>query len=186
LILYRIFPRDPRAADDEPGGPLFWPRGLQGHGRHDNPDLYTCIYASEEPISPVAEALAPFRGAGELQPEMLEHGGRALALATLALPDEAPLLDLDDPRTLTAEGLRPSRVATRSRSLTQAQASRLFEEHPDAPGLRWWSSLESLWINATVFDRAAPMLALEAVERLSLDAEPLRDAAAAIGLASPQ
>src|SRR5919108_1156266 len=51
LILYRLFPREERAAEDEPGGPLWWPRGLQGDGRHDNPGLYTCMYTSETATS---------------------------------------------------------------------------------------------------------------------------------------
>ena len=182
MILHRVFPRDPRVAPDEPGGALFWPRGLQGHGRHDSRELYTCIYASEVEVSPVAEALAPFRGAAELLPEMLDRGGRPLALATLELPDDAPLVDLDEPRTLAAEGLRPSEVATRARKRTQAQAARLFEAHPRAAGLRWWSSLESLWINVTLFDRAEPLVELVGVAPLSLEAEPVREAAAALGL----
>jgi hypothetical protein len=183
LILYRLFPREERAAEDEPGGPLWWPRGLQGDGRHDNPGLYTCMYASETATSPVAEALAPFRGSGELLPEMLERGGRTLALASLSVPDDAPLLDLDDPRTLARERLRPSEVATRERTLTQAQAAALFESHGDVAGLRWWSTLESLWINVTLFERGAPLLALEGVEPMSVAAGPVHDAAAALGLA---
>jgi hypothetical protein len=183
LILHRVFPRDPRAGPSEPGGALFWPRGLQGHGRHDSRELYTCIYASEVEVSPVAEALAPFRGADELIPEMLERGGRPLALATLELRDDVPLIDLDDPRTLAAEGLRPSEVATRRRARTQPQAARLFEAHERAAGLRWWSSLEALWINVTLFDRAEPLVELVRAEPLSLDAEPVREAAAALGLA---
>jgi hypothetical protein len=182
LILHRVFPRDPRAAPREPGGSLFWPRGLQGHGRHDNPELYACIYASETRLSPVAEALAPFRGAGELDREMLERGGRPLALATLELPDELPLVDLDDPPTLGAEGLRPSQVATRRRSLTQAQAAALFDKHERAAGLRWWSSLESLWINVTLFDRAETVVTAGELEPLTPESEPVLEAASLLGL----
>jgi hypothetical protein len=183
LILHRVFPRDARAAPAEPGGPLFWPRGLQGHGRHDNPEIYACIYASEARISPVAEALAPFRGAGEVTEGMLERSGRPLALATLELPDELPLIDLDDPPTLGAEELRPSQVATRRRSLTQAQAARLFEAHGRAGGLRWWSSLESLWINVTLFDRAESVVAAGELEPLTPESDLVREAASALGLA---
>jgi hypothetical protein len=182
LILHRVFPRDPRAAPGEPGGSLFWPRGLQGYGRHDNPELYACFYASEARVSPVAEALAPFRGSGEVVPGMLERGGRPLALAALELPDEVPLVDLDEPSMLAAEELRPSQVATRRRSLTQGQAARLFEKHERVAGLRWWSSLESLWINVTLFDRAEPVMAAGEVETLTPDSEPVREAASLLGL----
>jgi hypothetical protein len=183
LILYRVFPRERRAGEAKPGGPLWWPKGLQGSGRHDNPDLYTCIYASEVAVSPIAERLAPFRGTGDLLPEMLLSSGRPLALATLSLPDEAQLVDLDDPRLLARERLRPSRVATRERATTQGQAERLFDRHPEATGLRWWSSLESLWINVTLFNRADAALAVEDVKRLAVDDEPVRDAADFLGLA---
>ena len=48
--------------------------------------------------------------------------------------------------------LRPSRVATRQRELTQPQALAAYADGADA--LSWWSSHESLWTNVTVFDRA--------------------------------
>jgi RES domain len=182
LILHRVFPRDPRAAPTEPGGSLFWPRGLQGYGRHDNPELYACIYASETRVSPVAEVLAPFRGAGEVAQAMLERNGRPLALAAIEVPDELRLIDLDDPRTLASEALRPSQVATRRWSLTQAQAARLFESHERAAGLRWWSSLESLWINVTLFDRAEPVVVAGELEPLKLESEPVQEAASMLGL----
>jgi RES domain len=182
LILHRVFPRDPRAAPTELGGSLFWPRGLQGYGRHDNPELYACIYASETRVSPVAEVLAPFRGAGEVAQAMLERNGRPLALVAIEVPDQLPLIDLDDPRTLAREALRPSQVATRRRSLTQAQAAALFDKHEQAAGLRWWSSLESLWINVTLFDRATPAVAAGELEPLTTDSEPVQEAAAMLGL----
>jgi hypothetical protein len=182
LILHRVFPRDPRAAPSEPGGSLFWPRGLQGYGRHDNPELYACIYASEERISPVAEVLAPFRGAGEVAAGMLERSGRPLALATFELPDDEQLVDLDEPRTLAAERLRPSQVATRRRPLTQGQAAALFEKHERAAGLRWWSSLESLWINVTLFDRAEGVAAARDIEPLTPRSQAVLEAAAVLGL----
>jgi hypothetical protein len=182
LILHRVYPRDPRAAPTEPGGSLFWPRGLQGYGRHDNPELYACIYASEARVSAVAEALAPFRGAGEVGDAMLERNGRPLAVAAIELPDELPLIDLDDPQTLAGEALRSSQVATRRRSLTQAQAAALFEKHEQAAGLRWWSSLESLWINVTLFDRAASAVAAGLLEPLTTESEPVQEAASVLGL----
>ncbi len=52
------------------------------------------------------------------------------------------LVDLDDPAVLATEALRPSIAATGRRRITQAYALRQFERHPDAAGLRWWSTLE--------------------------------------------
>src|SRR6201999_613623 len=98
LRLWRVLPHDPTARADHPGGPLFFPRSVQGSGRHDNPDLYGCLYASAEPLSVLVEALAPFRGTGSLDPSMLRRAHLPLALAEVELAEDgvAPL-DLDDP-----------------------------------------------------------------------------------------
>ncbi|HYV17245.1 MAG TPA: RES family NAD+ phosphorylase [Conexibacter sp.] len=182
MTLWRILPHDPQAGEIEPGGALWFPRGLQGTGRHDNRDRYGCLYLATDPVAAIAETLAPFRGTGELVEAMLMRGGRALALAALALDAQAELVDLDDPAVLLDAALRPSHVATRVRAVTQAQALRLHDERPDAAGLRWWSTLESSWINVTLFDRAAGLLAAERVEPLTLGDARVRRAAASLGL----
>ena len=185
MIAYRIFPLDSSASDAQPGGALWWPRGVQGTGRHDNPDHYACIYASESEVSAISEAFAPFRGTGSLTPDMLRRAGLPLAIAELELPDDADVVDLDDPRTLVAEGLRPSRVATARRALTQADAARMFDAHPAALALRWWSTLEGLWPNVTLFDRARAHLRLVETRTLSFETAAVRDAADFLGLALP-
>jgi hypothetical protein len=131
----------------------------------------------------VAEALAPFRGSGDLSAEMLVRGGHTLALAGLELPDDAELIDLDEPRVLRRERLRPSGVATRTRTTTQEYAERLFDAHPDALGLRWWSTLESSWINVTLFDRAARAVVSHDPERLTVKHSAVAEAAELLGLA---
>ena len=104
-------------------------------------------------------------------------GGPPLALAALELPDDAGLVDLDDPAVLTAHELRPSQVATRDRAFTQPQARALHDGHPDAAGLRWWSVYEALWANVTLFDRAGPSLRVAGMR-------PLQLADAAVGAAA--
>ncbi|MBS1843976.1 MAG: hypothetical protein JST53_06095 [Actinobacteria bacterium] len=89
MRLWRTLPFDRSAAPDEAGGALWFPRSRQSYGRHDNPDLYGCLYVAEDAISAVAEALAVFRGTGSLLTSMLERQGRPLALAELAPADEA-------------------------------------------------------------------------------------------------
>jgi hypothetical protein len=74
-------------------------------------------------------------------------------------------------------------VATRRRTLTQSYALDLFERHPAALALRWWSTLESQWANFTLFDRAAVRLSVEDVAPLRFDSPPLREAAELLGLA---
>jgi hypothetical protein len=182
VILYRAFAWNRHASHDRPDGPLWFPRTLQGAGRHDNPDDYGCLYASELAVSPVVEQLAPFRGRA-LLPEMLVRRGLPLALATVELDAPGALIDLDDPSTLAAHELRPSRVVTRRREVTQPQALALYRRHRRAAGLRWWSSFEALWANVTLFDRAVSSLRIEAVRALATDDPAVVEAAELLGLA---
>lgn len=181
MILYRCLAWNERAAPDAPDGALWFPRPYQGEGRHDNPDAYGCLYLSEAPLSCVVEQLARFRGQ-RLVPALLHRRGLPLALAELELRDGAELVDLDEPAVLRRERLRPSRVATREREVTQPQARALYEGHAKAAGLRWWSTFESLWANVTLFDRAASALELASVRTLALADEELLSAADVLGL----
>jgi len=182
VILYRCFAWNSGARERDVDGPLWFPREYQGEGRHDNPDAYGCLYLSDRPVSCIVEQLAAFRGQ-RLIAALLRRRGLPLALAHLELDDaRAPLLDLDDPTVLRRERLRPSRVATRSRVVTQPLALALFQAHPATAGLRWWSTWESLWTNVTVFDRAARALTVARVEALSLEHPAVLDAAEFFGL----
>jgi hypothetical protein len=168
LILHRCFPLHERARTRSEGGPLWFPRLHQGGGRHDNPDEYGCLYVTDREESAVVERLAPVRGSLFL-PAMLVQEGQPLALAAIELPDDRELIDLDEPRVLAREGLRPSLVATGMREVTQPQALMLHRGHADAAGLRWWSIQEASWINVTLFDRARTSLRLVEVRALTPD-----------------
>jgi RES domain len=181
VILYRCFAWDERAEQREADGPLWFPRVFQGDGRHDNPDLYGCLYLSDQTLSSIAEQLARFRGQ-RLVPSLLRRRGLPLALAELELADAALLVDLDDPLVLRRERLRPSSVATRQRATTQPQARALYERHANAAGLRWWSTYESFWANVTFFDRAASMLRVRSVRALAVDDPAVVEAADFFGL----
>jgi hypothetical protein len=181
VILYRCLAWNTRAAPESPDGSLWFPRLYQGEGRHDNPDVYGCLYLSEAPLSCIVEQLARFRGQ-RLSAALLRRRGLPLALAELDLKDDAELVDLDEPAVLRRERLRPSRVATRQRDVTRPQARALHERHPEAAGLRWWSTFESLWVNVTVFDRAASALRLSSVRALDLADEEILSAADVLGL----
>jgi hypothetical protein len=180
LILHRCFPWNERARPDQPDSPLWFPRVFQGDGRHDNPDVYGCLYLTDREASGAVEQLARFRGQ-RLIAEMLVRRGLPLALAAIELPDDAELIDLDDPVVLRRMRLRPSVVATRNRSITQPQALGAYRETNSA-GLRWWSIFESLWTNYTLFDRARPRLALQDVRALALDDAAVVKAADYLGL----
>ena len=168
MILYRCFAWNEAARHDERDGPLWFPREFQGEGRHDNPHVYGCLYLADRTLSGVVEQLARFRGQ-RLTQSLLRRRGLPLAIAELELPDRLRFLDLDDPAILKREKLRPSRVATRERTITQAQALSLYERHPDVMGLRWWSTYESLWANVTLFDRAGRDLRVKDVRALTIE-----------------
>ena len=180
MILYRCFAWRQAASAADQDGPLWFPRIFQGEGRHDNPDVYGCLYLADRPVSCVVEQFAAFRGQ-RLIPALLRRRGLPLALAEIELAGDATLLDLDDPTVLRRERLRPSLVATRDRSITQPQALELFRRH-DAAGLRWWSSWEAQWVNVTLFDRAAGMLRLASVRALALADPIVLEAADLFGL----
>jgi hypothetical protein len=182
LILHRCFPWNERARPEQPDSPLWFPRVFQGDGRHDNPDVYGCMYLTDREVSGVVEQLARFRGQRLIE-TLLMRRGLPLALAAIELPADTELTDLDDPVVLRRLGLRPSLVATRDRSITQPQALDVHRE-TSAAGLRWWSIFESLWTNYTLFDRAGPRLALQAVRTLSLDDTAVVEAAEYLGLPS--
>jgi hypothetical protein len=130
----------------------------------------------------VAESLAPYRGSGTFSPSMLTRAGLPLSISELELPDRLDVVDLDDPAVLTAEQLRPSAVATRQRRVTQLVARQLFERHAEAVALRWWSTLEASWPNATVFDRASGSLTVRRTDQLTPDHPLVLEAAAFLAL----
>jgi hypothetical protein len=181
VILHRCFAWSERAGEQDPDGPLWFPREYQGEGRHDNPDVYGCLYVADREVSAVVEQLSRFR-TQRLIPGMLERRGLPLSLAALELDDKAELLDLDDPRTLTKHALRPSVVATGNRTITQPQALELYDRLREALGLRWWSIHESLWTNVTLFDRALAHLRLASVRRLERGDPALAEAVDSLGM----
>jgi hypothetical protein len=184
VILYRCFAWDERAGERDADGPLWFPRPYQGEGRHDNPDLYGCLYLSSSALSPVVEQLARFRGQ-RLLPSLLVRRALPLAIADLELKDDAALVDLDDPVVLRRTRLRPSTVATRRRDITQPQARALHERHPESAGLRWWSTYEALWINVTLFDRAVSRVRVRSVRALGVADPVVLEAAEYFGLRTP-
>jgi hypothetical protein len=179
VILWRCFAWDGEAASGEAGAPDWFPRPFQGSGRHDNPDAYGCLYATDRAASSVVEQLAGFRG-NRLQPSFLIRRRLPLALAELDLSDDAEVVDLDDPAELVRRGLRPSQVATRRRDVTQPQALAAYERGADA--LSWWSTYEALWTNVTIFDRAAPALSVVDVRRLATDDPAVAEAVEFLGM----
>jgi RES domain len=181
VILFRCLAWDKAASSRARGGALWFPRMLQGNGRHDNPELYGCLYVSVEPVSSVAEQLQRLAGTSLEAPDLIRRG-LPLALAAIDFDESSELVDLDDPAVLVGEGLRPSRIATNDRSVTQAGAGEIHARHPGAAGLRWWSTIEALWPNVTLFDRAEELLAVGDVHPLELGDGIVIEAADYLGL----
>jgi hypothetical protein len=68
--------------------------------------------------------------------------------------------------------------------LTQEYAARIHDAREDAAGLRWWSTLESSWINVTLYDRVARRLRARPPQFLATEDDPAVAAAAELlGLA---
>ncbi|MHB1534881.1 MAG: RES domain-containing protein [Acidimicrobiales bacterium] len=113
-----------------------------GQHRIDNLDRYDTLYVSATAPGAVAERFGAFREWGDW---LLEHPRSFDArLVTFDLPDERPLLDLDDAHHLVERSLRPSRVVTRDRQVTQTWAVAAHDESRWA-GISWWSYYNPDW-----------------------------------------
>jgi hypothetical protein len=80
------------------------------------------------------------------------------ALATFEIAQSRPICNLDDAAELQAQGLRPSRVVTRDRSVTQAWATKMYQSRRFA-GVSWWSYYEPDWRNLGIWDLSAVTIA---------------------------
>lgn len=107
----------------------------------DNPAHYRVLYASDSPVGAITEAFGNHRvWTDQLFDGRPELPGSRTALAEIVASDLSAL-DLDDARTLLARELRPSRVVTRDRTVTQGWALAIFRERRWV-GIRWWSYYE--------------------------------------------
>jgi hypothetical protein len=138
--LYRVFPFDSAAAETDPGGALFVADSARN--RTSNIDMYKTFYAAGEPEAAISETL------GHLvvwRPATFTHPLGPLALATYKVDDAAAIYNLDDVDALAAIGiLRPSRVVTPDRGVTQAWARTVFTKGGYC-GVRWWSRYSADW-----------------------------------------
>lgn len=176
-MLYRVFGWLPESTPE----PLRVPRDRQGGGRHDHPDRYTALYLAREAVGAIAEAIQVFRGQELTAGALVRPDGARRALAAVDDADLPPLVDLDDPAVLVVRGLRPSRVATALRRVTQQMAGDAFDG--GAVGLSWWSTLEASWTNVTLFSERLPgPPPIVEVEPLALDHPALIEAAERLGV----
>lgn len=157
--LWRSFPWDPAAAENQPFSAAFVPPG-QGHGRFDLPgEPVGVLYLAETPDHAVAEWLARFRGTSIEETDLMRNGkARALVAVELAGSAWDGIADLCAPAVLQHHGFRPDSLAMRDRTVTQAVAAALYER--GLAGLRWWSALFGDWHTVVLFRDKIPVDAL--------------------------
>lgn len=171
--LYRVFPWIDTAELGEPGHALYV-SGPQGHGRVDNPEHYLTLYACDQSDGAIGES---FGNHEVWTPDLLEGPssvpGSQRALATIDAAD-TDVLDLDDPAALVERGLRPSRVVTRNRQVTQMWSLAIFHERRWG-GVRWWSYHNPEWGSFGLWDVAS--LRLVDVVSLADEVDRVREVA---------
>jgi hypothetical protein len=152
VLLYRVFPHLPAASAGDAGHPLYIHAAGQGHGRWDNPNLYTTMYLSPSPEAAIGET---FGNLARWTPKMLNLPalpGSVKSLATFELDEEThPLLDLDDAGVLYQRGIRPTHVVIRNRPRTQQIAADIFAEGLWS-GIQWWSYHRPQWTAVALWD----------------------------------
>ncbi len=160
------------------GHPLFlWPD--QGASRVDyQAGEYLVLYAGNSPVGAVAEAFGRFPRwtAAILSCPKSAPVGSVKALAHYR--GRPAVLDLDSPDELAARGLRPSRIVTRQRTVTQSWARSIYDEQAFG-GVSWWSYYDPDWTSFGLWD-TSDIRVQGTPELLDLDHPALLEAAASI------
>jgi len=146
MRLYRVFPWNPSAAVDTPGGALFIPSSKTG--RWDNPELCGGLYCAASPEGAVGERFAQ---QAVWRPRLFQNPVVTHALATFE-SQSLTLADFGHVPTLSKLGVtRVIDVVTRDRAVTQPLAARAYRLG-GLHGLSWWSSYVADWTNILIWD----------------------------------
>ncbi|MDR6688444.1 hypothetical protein J2Y41_004034 [Arthrobacter sp. 1088] len=111
-----------------------------------------------------------------------DYRGATRSLVTFRLPDDLPVLDLDQAFALHERGMKPTSVIERNRPATQSWALRIFNETNHAgdrlwSGVQWWSFHRPHWRILGLWDiNPIPI----SVEALSVNHPAVIDAADAL------
>lgn len=149
MLLHRVFAYLPSAPAGRPGHPGYV-HTPQGKGRLDNPDQYVCCYLSAEASGAVGEVFGDLIRWSDRMFTVPFLPGSRRALGTYSVPDDTPILDLDDAKALLDRRLRPTQVIARNRPVTQAWALGVYNERSPGgqrlwSGVRWWSYQRPHW-----------------------------------------
>ncbi len=183
MRFYRVFVHVPSAAPDEPGGALYIPP--QGSGRIDNAE-YQVLYIGDSRAGVCAEAFNYGRYRLAWSNDMLRGipmlPNSVRALAWYDVTDDAAICNLDDPKELTAQQLRPSSIVTRDYSVSQAWALRLFQSARWA-GVSWWSYHDARWASVGFWHRN--LIVNHGIEALTMNDPGILEAARLLNIAVP-
>jgi hypothetical protein len=178
--LWRVFPWDPGAAEDDRFSAAFVPGG-QGRNRFDLPgDPSGVIYFAESEEHAVAEMIQGFRNSPALLTnDDLTAWAHRLALVSATLDAEVwpGIADLCEPATLSGIGITADLPALRDRKRTRQIAADLHAgQHT---GLRWWSAFWGEWHSTILFRDRLPAGALTYGQPipLSVTSPPVTEAA---------
>lgn len=151
MWLYRVFPYLPRAAEGEPGHPLYVHPGA-GSGRVDSSDgSYRVAYYADSPAGAIGETFGDLDAWSDAMLTTPSLPGARRALASVAVPDSAAILDLDDGPNLAKRGIRPSQVVHPSHAVSREWAQRVRGEGVWS-GVRWWSFWYPAWGVVAMWD----------------------------------
>jgi hypothetical protein len=147
--LFRVFPFDPSAADNDEGGALYVP-APSAAGRIANVDLYRELYFAQQTEAAVAERFGFLFG--WYPSDFVHASGRPHTIGTYEVDNPERIFDLNDTAALARAGIeQPSNVITRDRRVTQAWARTIFG-FGSYRGVSWWSYYYPDWTVCALWD----------------------------------
>lgn len=172
--VYRVIPYIPTSKKGVPGHPLFFPENRNVH-RVDNPGHYKVAYFAADEQCAFAEKFGYQLqwNQSTLRPDKSLPKSK-WALVSYEINDISPILNMDDANNLLKLQVRPSRVVTRDRAITQAWALKVFEGKKNG-GVSWWSFYNSDWVTLGIWE--LNNLKVKKVEILSLEHAAVQPAA---------
>lgn len=149
--LYRVIPFVSQAKKGEPGHPLYFPPN-QGLARIDNSSHYAAGYLASSGSCAIAETF----GFLSTWDQMMLRPIKTLpnsqwSVVTYLLAADKAIFNMDDASNLQKLKIRPSRVLTRDRAVTQEWALRIFKSGQSA-GVSWWSFYNPDWSCVGLWD----------------------------------
>lgn len=166
IDLYRVVPFMPGAKKGELGHPLYFPPN-QGMARVDNSSYYAVGYLATRGSCAVSESFGFLTvwDSRMLRPIKTLPESRWV-VATYTLKTESVIFEMDDAANLQRLKIRPSRVVTRDRAITQSWALKVYKNGGSA-GISWWSFYNPDWSCVGLWDLSK--LKVKEIEELTLE-----------------